>query len=166
MVQNAKSQAAASHRNGWFASKRCRVSDVAVPKALNLHLWFDEVLVAELRNVFPHQGTWFAEYRPIVVPEQGRLEARLCEFIQFCEEWHERLAREENPDASEFDPFMDVIESAAWRVPCPNGTELRPAGAPVFVRGEASWNHAEGEPSRELAAGQLWARLTGNQWPP
>jgi hypothetical protein len=139
---------------------------VTVPKPLNLQLWFDEVLVAELRNVFPHQGTWFAEYRQVVAPEQGRLEARLCQFIQFCEAWHGSLARGDDPDAKEFDQFADVIESPAWRVPCPDSTELRPAGAPIFVQGEASWNHPDAEPCRELAAGRLWARLTGNRSPP
>jgi len=142
------------------------VSDVAVSKPLNLQRWFGDVLVADLRNVFPHQGTWFAEYLPIVSPVQGRLQARLCEFIQFCEEWHERLTRGDNPDAKEFDRFAEIIESAAWRVPCPNGTELRPAGGPIFVQGEASWNHPEAEPSRETAAGREWARLTGGSWPP
>jgi hypothetical protein len=83
------------------------MSHRAVPKPLNLQLWFDDVLVAELRNVFPHQGTWFAEYRQVVAPEQGPREARLCQFIRFSEEWHERPAHGDAPDAKEFDPFAD-----------------------------------------------------------
>jgi hypothetical protein len=132
---------------------------------LNLQLWFGDVLVADLRNVFPHQGTWFAEYRQLVIPDQGPLQARLCAFIRFCEEWHERLARGDNPDPKEFDAFADVIESAAWRAPCPDGTELRPAGGPSFVQGEAGWNHPEAESSREMAAGREWTRLTGGRCP-
>ena len=32
------------------------------PPPLELTLWYDDVLVAELHQVFPHQGTWFAPY--------------------------------------------------------------------------------------------------------
>ncbi len=138
----------------------------SAPKSLNLEVWFGDVLVADLLNAFPHQGTWFARYRQVVAPEQGPLQARLCEFIWFCEAWHQRLDRGENPDAKEFDQYTDVIESASWRVLCPDGTELGIAGAPSFVQGEASWNHPEAEPSREMAAGHAWARLTGSLWPP
>ena len=142
------------------------MSEVSVPRQLNLQLWFGEVLVADLGNVFPHQGTWFAQYRQVATPEQGSVQARLCEFIRFCEEWHERLARGDNPDAEEFDAFADVIESTAWRVPSPDGTELRMAEGPIFVQGEVSWNHPEAEPFREMAAWRAWARLTGSRWPP
>jgi hypothetical protein len=142
------------------------VFDVSALKTLNLQLWFGDVLVADLLNAFPHQGTWFAQYRQVVAPEQGPPQARLCEFIRFCEEWHGRLARGDHPEAREFDPFMGVIDSAMWRVLCPDGTELPLAGGPGFVRGEASWNHAEAEPSHEIAAGRAWVRLTGGQWPP
>jgi len=153
-------------RRAWsFASGGVCVSDASAPRALNLQLWFGDVLVADLRSVFPHQGTWFAQYRQVVTPEQGLVQARLCEFIRFCEEWHDRLARGDNPDARDFDPFADVIESAAWRVPCPDGTELRMAEGPIFVQGEASWNHLEAQPSREIAAGRVWARLTGGRRP-
>ena len=133
---------------------------VSTPKPLNLQLWFGDVLVADLLNVIPHQGTWFAEYRQIVTPEQGPLQQRLCELIRFSEEWHHRLQRGESPDLRECDQFADVLESRAWRVPCPDGTELRMTYGPAFVQGEASWNHSDAEPSREAAAWHVWSRLT------
>jgi hypothetical protein len=116
--------------------------------------------VADLLNVFPHQGTWFAQYRQVVAPGQGPLQDRLCDLIQFCEAWHERLERGEKPDAREIDRFKDVLESDAWRVPCPDGTELRMTYGPAFVQGDACWNHSESEPSREAAAWRVWKRLT------
>jgi hypothetical protein len=142
------------------------VSDLATPKPLNLQLWFADVLVADLLNAFPHQGMWFAQYGQIVAPSQGSLQERLREFIRFCEAWHQRLDCGGSPDAREFDTFTDLIDSTSWRVLCPNGTELRLAGGPLFVQGEASWNHPEAEPSREVAAGRAWAKLTGGKWPP
>ncbi len=132
-------------------------------KTLNLQLWFGDVLVAELRDVFPHQGTWFALYHQVVAPENGPAARRLCEFIAFCEKWHERVRLGETPNASEFDQFSDVIYSGLWRLPCPDGTELTMTEGPAFVEGQASWNHPESDGSRELAARQVWSRLTKSE---
>lgn len=138
-----------------------RLSEQLVQKPLNLQLWFGDILVADLLDVTTHQGTWFAVYHQILVPEQGPQQRRLCDFIAFCEEWHQRLKRGQNPDARQFDPYTDVIKTSTWRVSCPDGTELTMSGAPLFVEGEASWNHPVDGPSRELAARAVWSRLTG-----
>jgi hypothetical protein len=129
---------------------------------VNLQIWFGSILVADLLNVIVHQGTWFALYRQIVTPEQGKQERRLCDYIAFCEEWHQRLKRGKDPDAAEFDRFEDVLKSGLWHVPCPDGSELTMTEGPLFVEGEASWNHPECEPTRELAAWAAWSRRTGN----
>jgi hypothetical protein len=130
--------------------------------SLNLRLWFGDVLVADLLDVMPHQGTWFASYRQVVAPDQGPGERRLCDYIAFREEWHQRLKRGEDVSAAEFDPFADLIKSSSWRVPCPDGAELPMNEGPIFVEGTASWNHPESEPSREVAAWQVWSRLTAS----
>jgi hypothetical protein len=136
------------------------VSEQSARKPLNLQLWFGDVLVADLLDVIPHQGTWFAHYRQVVVPGQGPLQRRLCDFMAFCEAWHQRLLRGESPDAAEFDQFADVIKTGSWRVPCPGGTELTMTEGPIFVEGEVSWNHPEDRPSRELAAWEVWSRTS------
>jgi hypothetical protein len=129
------------------------------PLSLNLQLWYGDVLVADMLGAKPHQGTWFALYRQLVAPDQGEVERRLCEFIAFCERWHQRLGRGEAPDAREFDQFEDLIESGSWRVPCSDGTVLM-TEAPIFAEGEVSWNHPESRPSREAAAERMWSQLT------
>jgi hypothetical protein len=129
------------------------------PPTLNLQLWYGDVLVADLLGAKPHQGTWSAEYRQVVCPEQGPLHRRLCEFIVFCEEWHQRLRRRQDHAATEFDQYEDVIESGLWQVPCPDGTVLT-ISAPGFVEGEASWNHPYSGSDREAVAGEMWSRLT------
>lgn len=134
-------------------------------KILDLELWFGDVRVAELFDITPHQGTWFARYQQVVDPAEGALPARLDAFIRFCEEWHARLERDEDAEASEFDQFPELITTSAWRVPCPDGRELPMDGGPVFVEGEVSWNHPEVEPSREEAAHQLWLRLVSDAPP-
>ena len=35
----------------------------ADPSSVNLQLWYDTILVADLLNVVVHQGTWFGHYR-------------------------------------------------------------------------------------------------------
>ncbi len=40
------------------------------PPPLELQLWYGDLLVAELHQVFPHQGTWFAPYELKIA--QGR----------------------------------------------------------------------------------------------
>jgi hypothetical protein len=138
------------------------VPNLDARKPLNLQLWYGGVLVADLLDVIPHQGTWFAEYRQVVTPEQGPVQKRLCELIRACEAWEERRQRGEQSNVyEEFDQFADVLESGAWRVPCPDGTELKMTCGPGFFGGEVSWNHTESEPSREAAAHRLWKRLTG-----
>jgi hypothetical protein len=129
-------------------------------KPLDLQLWFGDVLVADLFDAMPHQGTWFARYRPVVALGQGPLQQHLCDFIAFCEEWHRRLKRGENPAAAEFDSFADVLRSGSWRALCPDGTGLTMTEGPIFVEGEASWNHPEDRPSRELTAQEAWSRMS------
>ena len=131
---------------------------------LNLQLWFGDILVADLLDVGPHQGTWFALYRQVVSPGQGQQQRRICDFIAFCEGWHQRLERGEDPDAAEFDRFEDVIRSKSWRVPCPDGSELTTAEGPAFFDGQVSWNHPESAPSREIAAAEVMHRLTGRRF--
>jgi hypothetical protein len=136
------------------------VSEILPTKPLNLRLLYGNILVAELRDAFPHQGTWFANYEQIVLPEEGMLQNRLCGYIGFCEDWHQRLEAGKDPDPKEFDQYADVIESSSWRVDCPDGSSLTMDSGPIFVQGEASWNHPEVGPSTELEAERVWRRLT------
>lgn len=138
------------------------MSEQPVRKPLILQLWFGDMLVADLVDVITHQGTWFALYHQIVVPEQGPRQCRLSDFIAFCEGWHKCLQHGQNPDDREFAQYSDVIKARSWRVSSPNGLELILMEAPIFAEGLASWNHPEGGPSRELAAGVVWSRLAGH----
>lgn len=125
-----------------------------------MHLWFGDILVAELWDVIPHQGTWFGSYKQVVVREEGTLQSRLHDYIRFSEDWHRRLQFGEKAEAEEFDQFADLTTSTFWRVLCPDGSNLAMNEGPIFVEGTASWNHPEEGPSREVAAEQVWARLT------
>src|SRR6266851_1467449 len=125
---------------------------------LNVQLWYGTILVADLRNVIVHQGTWFGEYEKHFAREQGKQETRICAYISFCEKWHKRLKQGKNPDATQFDQFNDVLNSGLWRVPFADGSELKIPDGPIFVQGEASWSHPESEPSRESAAYEYWCQ--------
>ena len=132
----------------------------ADPPPLNVQLWYGTILIADLRNVIAHQGTWFGEYEQHVTRQQGKLETRVCDYISFCEKWHKRLKDGKNPDAKQFDEFKDVLNSGFWRVLCADGAELRIPDGPIFVQGEASWNHPDNEPTRESAAYEYWCQRT------
>src|SRR5258708_31145717 len=99
---------------------------------VNLQLWYGRILVADLLNVIVHQGTWFGLYRLLITRKQGKQETRLCDFVAFCEKWHQRLKKGKDPDAAEFDQFKDVIYSGLWRVPFPDGNEMTIPEGPTF----------------------------------
>jgi len=105
-------------------------------------LYFDAVLVGDLADLLEHQGTWFASFKPRLPAGGDRTEARVAEFIRFCEDWHGRLDAGSDPDAEEFDAFADVVKSESWRVVDGGGTRVLD-GAPVFADGEVSWSYRD-----------------------
>ncbi|MEO0605779.1 MAG: hypothetical protein AAF211_30385, partial [Myxococcota bacterium] len=63
-------------------------------------------------------------------------------------------------DASEFDAFGDLVDSLEWRIVTPSGARVPMDGAPIFTRGEASWNHPEIEGrDRSVEADECRRRL-------
>lgn len=129
------------------------------PPPLELQLGYDDVLVAELRQVFPHQGTWFAPYELKIASGEGVLQDRLLEYIAFCEDFHRRIADGQDHDFAEFDRFGPVADAGSWRVPWPDGGSMPMEGRMWFADGQASWQHPETIPSTEGAANRLWARI-------
>lgn len=127
------------------------------PSPLELQLWYGGVLVAELPQVFSHQGTWFAPYELKITPREGLLHDRLLEYIAFSEEFFRRIAQGEEHDFGEFDRFGPLADTASWRVPRPDGGVMPMAGRMWFGEGQASWEHPEEVPSAEEAANKLWA---------
>jgi hypothetical protein len=53
------------------------------PSKLELQLWYGAVLVADLHGVFPHQGTWFADYELEITASDGELQSQLLAYIAF-----------------------------------------------------------------------------------
>jgi hypothetical protein len=51
-----------------------------------------DVLVADLHQVFPQQGTWFAPYELRIAPGEGALQDRLFEYIAFAEDFNRQIA--------------------------------------------------------------------------
>ena len=75
-------------------------------------LYFASVLVGDLADPLEHQGTWFASFTTRLPGAGGNgTEARIWEFIRFCEDWHGRLGTGSDPDAKEFDAFEDIVKS-------------------------------------------------------
>jgi hypothetical protein len=132
-------------------------------KPLDLQLFCGKVLVGSLLDVFVHQGTWFAKKfrhaRPRRVDKNVR---RIREYIAFSNDWHDRLANDQDPDPSEYqERFKDLMKSGLWRIR-PKGGEEIPVEIPGFIGEEISWRVPECDtgPSPEVAAWELWSRLT------
>ena len=51
------------------------------PQSLELQLFYGDVLVADLHEASPHQGTWFAPYELKISAGEGQLQDRLLEYI-------------------------------------------------------------------------------------
>jgi hypothetical protein len=135
------------------------MSSWMAPPPLELQLWYGQVLVAELHEVFPHQGTWFAPYELRIRSGTGELQDRLLAYIAFCEEFNRRIAGGQAHDFAEFDRFLPAADAGSWRVPRPDGGEMPMEGRMWFMEGQASWQHPETAPSTEGAANALWARI-------
>src|SRR3954451_19465523 len=135
------------------------MSPLIAPPPLELQLWYDDILVAELHQVFPHQGTWFAEYELKIVPGKAVLHDRLLEYIALSEDINRRIAQGLDHDFAEFDGFGAVADAESWRVPRPGGGIMPMEGRVSFFDGQACWQHPETPPSTEAAANQLWARI-------
>ncbi len=129
------------------------------PPPLELKLWYGDLLVAELHQVFPHQGTWFASYELKLAPGEGPLQDRLLEYIAFCEDFDRRIAQGQGHDFAEFDRFGPIADTASWWVPRPDGGVVPMEGRMWFVGGQVSWQHPQTLPSTEGAANELWARI-------
>lgn len=132
------------------------------PPPLELQLWYGDVLVADLHDVFPHQGTWFAPYELKISPGEGAPKDRLLEYIAFTADFNRRIADGQDHDFDEFDRFGDIAEAGSWKVPLPDGTVMPMEGKMWFVDGQACWQHPQTLPSTEGAANELWARIAEN----
>src|SRR5262245_1232813 len=135
---------------------RILMSGWVSPLPLELQLWYGDVLVADLHEVFPHQGTWFAPYDLKISPGEGALQDRLLEYIAFSEDFDRRIAQEQYHEFAEFDRYGPIADTGSWRVPRPDGGALPMEGRMWFAGGQACWQHPETQPSTEAAANELW----------
>lgn len=128
-------------------------------QSLELQLWYGDKLVADLHQVFPHQGTWFATYELKIARGEGALQDRLLEYIAFTDDFNRRIAQGQDHDFEEFDRFGDIADADSWRVPRPDGGVMPMADRIWFVDGQVCWQHPETQPNTERAANELWATI-------
>lgn len=105
-------------------------------------LWYGNILIGRIRDVFFSDGTWFGNLERVVLPCHGELAYRLVSFIDFCEDWNKQYLNHPAapPDAGEFDQYADLLKSGSWSVRSTAGETARIAEAPVFFNeGEISW---------------------------
>jgi hypothetical protein len=112
----------------------------------NRDLWYGDILVGRISDLFYSESTWFGVFHLLAKPEAGELARRVVNFVLFCEAWNERLKNSNEtggppPEAAEFDDFSDIINSRSWTVRAPDGETAAIVEAPVFLRGgDVTWH--------------------------
>src|SRR3954467_6355284 len=81
-----------------------------------LFLYYGTHLVGLVREPFYSDDTWYGLFERTASPSQDPTLRRVFSFVDFCEQWHERLEQDQAnpPDASEFDQFSDLLQSGLW----------------------------------------------------
>lgn len=112
-----------------------------------LLLYYEDLLVAELRNIYPHLPTYFADYELVInKAAQHPASGRVLGFVDACLE-HCRI--HDNGLADEIDslaclkPFDEIMNSQNWTVQA-SKKKYRLDGAPLFATdGQVSYNLVE-----------------------
>ena len=131
------------------------------PPDLELQLWYGDLLVADLHEVFPHQGTWFSTYELKISAKEGPLQDKLLKYIAFSEGFNDRIRDGEDHDFAEFDRFDPIPQVGSWRVRLPDGGVMPMEGRLQFAWGMATWQQPETPPGAEAVANELWVRVAG-----
>ena len=132
------------------------------PDPLLGRLWFRHLLVADLREMFPHQGTWFADYDLRISPDQGDEQEQLLAFIALCEDFNRRIGEGQEHDFDEFDRFSTMSNCQSWRAELPNGCVVPMQGMIWFADGAVNWHHPEAESRAEASAYEFWRQNSPN----
>jgi hypothetical protein len=104
-----------------------------------MKLLYGEVVVGTIDGAFVSDGSWFGDFLQEPVIDGDRVIIRVAEFIEFCKEWHERLAAGADADASEFEQFADLLSSGSWHMRAIDGSDRAIVEAPVFIGNEITW---------------------------
>ncbi len=146
-------------------SENSRMLKWVSPPTLTLTLWHNGLLIAHLSNVFPHQGTWFADYDLSMDGRTDEHARRILEYISYCKDFNNRIANGDDRDFAEFDLFQDVSDCSRWCAKLANGLMIPMEGQLAFIDDQVTWQHPETQPSTEMAANELWARAASNMTP-
>lgn len=133
------------------------------PQPLTGQLWLGDLLVADLLQLSPHQGTWFSEYKLRITRNEGELQGQLLDYIAFCEDFHQRIGEGRDHDFDEFTKFGSIPDCESWNAKLPTGHIVPMEGRMWFGDHCASWQHPESVPSAEAAACRFWVQnVTGS----
>ena len=128
------------------------------PQPLTAQLWFGDLLVADLHQMSPHQGTWFSEYTLRLSRQEGELQGQLLDYIVFCEDFHRRIGEGKDHDFDEFTKFASIPDCHLWAAKLPTGNNVPMEGQMWFGDHCASWQHPETGHSAEAAACDFWVQ--------
>jgi hypothetical protein len=96
--------------------------------------------VGTIKGPFFSDGTWYGTIEFSECTHANELERRVCNYVAFVVDWNQRIHRGAPADPSEFNPFIDLMQSGLWTTRDDNDNVTRITEAPVFFIGnELSW---------------------------
>ena len=106
----------------------------------DLTLLYGSLVVGRISKAFCSDATWYGLHRPLIEIKDGVLAHRLLDYINFSQDWNERLRKGLAADPAEFEHYADVIKSGLWSTDTTDGHRSSIIDAPVFFAGdEISW---------------------------
>lgn len=126
------------------------------PPLLEGQLWFGNLLVADLHQLSPHQGTWSSKYKLRISANHGQQEDKLLSYIAFSEDFHRKIDEGQDHDFAEFECFTSIQDCMSWAAKLPSGLLIPMVGMIRFANGEVYWDHPDTAPSMEAAANVFW----------
>jgi hypothetical protein len=107
---------------------------------METELWFDSLFVGRVSHLVAENGTCSGVIEFAITRSSRSPASDLLRFVNFCEDWNERVRKQlEPPSAAEFDAFDSIVKSGKWFTRS-DGIVTAIDIAPVFFRrNEVSW---------------------------
>ena len=109
----------------------------------SIKLYYGNLLIGNINRVFENYPHWEGIFEPKISRRDCTLQARILDFIQFCEDFNEREREGTDlPNPDEFDRFSDITKDHVWSILDSHDRHYPIDEWPVFFAGgDVSWTY-------------------------
>src|SRR4029450_4279913 len=97
----------------------------------SIELWMGPCCAGIATQAFYSAGTWCGIFNPSFEDCSEELVTKFTSYIEFCQDWHERLTSGD-ADPLEFEQHSDIVHSGNWTMRQTGSATKSIADAPVF----------------------------------